>query len=84
MRFSDGTCVRDYIHILDLAGGHLNALEALSDRSAPRTFRSVPEAEVNFKAYNLGKGRGQSVLDIVAAMTKATGHEYKTEVVGRR
>jgi len=82
--FSDGTCVRDYIHILDLAGGHLNALDALSDGSAPKTFSNVPESGVSFKAYNLGRGRGQSVMDIVAAMTKATGHKFKTVVVSRR
>lgn len=62
----------------------MNALDALSDESSPKTFGNVPEPNVNFKGYNLGKGRGQSVLDIVAAMTKATGHEFKTEVIGRR
>ncbi|KAF8323791.1 UDP-glucose 4-epimerase [Clavulina sp. PMI_390] len=80
----DGTCVRDYIHILDLAGGHLNALDGISDESAPKTFGNVPEPNVNYKGYNLGKGRGQSVLDIVAAMKKASGFDYKTEIVGRR
>lgn len=70
--------------MLDLANGHLNALDALSEESAPRTFSNVPERDVSFKAYNLGKGRGHSVLDIVAAMTKVTGRTFKTEVVGRR
>jgi len=69
----DGTCVRDYIHVLDLAAGHVLALEALSDSGAPA-----------FRAYNLGKGRGQSVLEITEAMRKATGVNFKTVVVGRR
>lgn len=81
---SDGTCVRDYIHIMDLAGGHLNALDAISDESLSKTFGNAPELDVNFKGYNLGKGRGQSVFDIVAAMTRASGYEYKTEIIGRR
>jgi len=42
------------------------------------------EPDVHFKAYNLGKGRGQSVLEIVHAMTVASGHEFKTEIIGRR
>jgi UDP-glucose 4-epimerase len=44
----------------------------------------VLEKDVHYKEYNLGKGRGQSVLEIVAAMTKASGHTFKTEVIGRR
>ncbi|KAF9511032.1 hypothetical protein BS47DRAFT_1347190 [Hydnum rufescens UP504] len=80
----DGTCVRDYIHILDLAAGHVLALDALSDENVCKTFGNVPEPHVHFKAYNLGKGRGQSVLEIVHAMTAVSGHEFKTEVIGRR
>lgn len=70
----DGTCVRDYIHVLDLASGHVLALDALDSPNDPRAFR----------AYNLGKGRGQSVLDMVEAMRKASGCEYETVIVGRR
>ena len=80
----DGTCVRDYIHVLDLAAGHLLALEALSERSFQKTFGNVPEPNVNYKAYNLGKGRGQSVFEIVNAMTKASGYHFETDIVGRR
>ncbi|EIN14236.1 UDP-glucose 4-epimerase [Punctularia strigosozonata HHB-11173 SS5] len=77
----DGTCVRDYIHILDLAKGHLLALDALSDNST--VFDNCPD-EARYKAYNLGKGRGMSVLQIVEAMRKASGFDYKTEITGRR
>jgi UDP-glucose 4-epimerase len=77
----DGTCVRDYLHVLDLASGHLLALEALSPES--KVFDNLPGG-VCFKAYNLGKGKGVSVLQIVDAMRKATGFDYKYEIIGRR
>jgi len=75
----DGTCVRDYIHVLDLASGHLLALDALAPDS--KTFDG---SVARFKAYNLGKGKGLSVLQIVEAMRKATGFDYKYEIIGRR
>ena len=81
LRSSDGTCVRDYLHVLDLAKGHLLALEGLSTDS--KVFDNCP-TEARYKAYNLGKGRGVSVLQIVEAMRKATGFDYKWEVIGRR
>ncbi|KAK0500742.1 THO complex subunit 1 transcription elongation factor-domain-containing protein [Armillaria luteobubalina] len=76
----DGTCVRDYLHVLDLASGHLLALDALNGNS--QVFHDQPNAR--FKAYNLGKGRGMSVLEIVEAMRAATGFNYQTEIIGRR
>ncbi|KAJ6463746.1 THO complex subunit 1 transcription elongation factor-domain-containing protein [Mycena vulgaris] len=76
----DGTCVRDYLHILDLAAGHLLALEALTPES--KIFASTPDAR--YKAYNLGQGKGISVLEIVDAMRKATGFDFKYKIVGRR
>lgn len=72
----DGTCVRDYIHILDLAEGHLNAMQALDDDSKFTESRS--------RAFNLGKGVGMSVLNMIDAMRKVTGYEYPYEIVGRR
>lgn len=77
----DGTCVRDYLHVLDLAKGHLLALDALAPES--KVFDNCP-TEARYKAYNLGKGKGMSVLEIVEAMRKATGFDYKYNVVGRR
>ncbi|KAJ7150385.1 THO complex subunit 1 transcription elongation factor-domain-containing protein [Mycena filopes] len=76
----DGTCVRDYLHVIDLAKGHLLALEALTPNS--KVFESTPDAR--YKAYNLGQGKGVSVLEIVAAMRKATGFDFKYEIIGRR
>ena len=69
----DGTCVRDYIHVSDLADGHVAALkklEKLPDRSCV--------------AYNLGTGKGTSVLEMVAAFEKASGKKVPVELVGRR
>lgn len=76
----DGTCVRDYLHVLDLASGHGLALDSLEEGSP--VFSGKTEAF--FKAYNLGKGRGMSVLQIVEAMRKATGFDYRYEIIGRR
>jgi UDP-glucose 4-epimerase len=73
--------VRDYIHVMDLAAGHLLALDALAPES--KVFDNCP-SPARFKGYNLGKGRGQSVFEIVEAMRVATGHNYKTEIIGRR
>ena len=73
--------MRDYLHVLDLAQGHLLALDALAPDS--KVFDDCP-GEARYKAYNLGRGRGMSVLQILEAMRKCTGFEYKYEIVGRR
>lgn len=67
----DGTGVRDYIHVVDLARGHLAALNALD-----RLEGAVP--------INLGTGRGYSVLDVVSAFEKASGRKVPFRVVDRR
>jgi UDP-glucose 4-epimerase len=77
----DGTCVRDYLHVLDLASGHLLALDALAPGS--NTFDNCPSSAL-FKAYNLGRGQGFSVLQILEAMRAATGFDYRYNVIGRR
>ncbi|WP_456485262.1 UDP-glucose 4-epimerase GalE [Hydrogenimonas sp.] len=67
----DGTGVRDYIHVVDLAKGHLAALKALE---------SGPQCE----AVNLGTGKGYSVLDMVKAFEKASGQNVPYEITDRR
>ncbi|MEW9582848.1 UDP-glucose 4-epimerase GalE [Paraburkholderia sp. DGU8] len=67
----DGTGVRDYIHVVDLARGHLAALDALVERDA--SF-----------VVNLGTGQGYSVLDVVRAFEKASGKPVPYEIVARR
>ncbi|WP_066315492.1 UDP-glucose 4-epimerase GalE [Bacillus sp. FJAT-29814] len=67
----DGTGVRDYIHVVDLANGHLKALEKVMDVTG-------------VEAYNLGTGTGYSVLEIVAAFEKASGVDIPYKIVDRR
>jgi UDP-glucose 4-epimerase len=67
----DGTGVRDYIHVVDLAFGHLRALEKLA--SNPGVV-----------AYNLATGQGYSVLEVIAAFEKASGKKIPYKIVGRR
>ena len=68
----DGTGVRDYIHVMDLAAGHLSAIEYMTKKDGG-TF-----------TFNLGTGNGYSVLQMVKAMEKACGHEIKYKVGPRR
>lgn len=67
----DGTCIRDYIHVVDLALGHLKALDKLADN---------PGAV----AYNLGTGTGSSVLEVIHAYMRANDQEIPYEIVERR
>lgn len=67
----DGTGVRDYIHVVDLAKGHVSAI---------RKFEEHP----GLKIYNLGTGKGYSVFEMIKAFHKASGREIPYEVVGRR
>ncbi len=67
----DGTGVRDYIHVVDLALGHLRALDLLKQ-------------EAGVFVYNLGTGRGYSVLEVVAAFERVTGREIPIRVVAPR
>ncbi|KAH8771060.1 hypothetical protein F5883DRAFT_492935 [Diaporthe sp. PMI_573] len=67
---ADGTGVRDYIHVSDLAKGHLAALrKAVSDTME----NPVDRSPTNYHAYNLGTGRGYSVLEIIKAFSTAAG-----------
>ena len=68
----DGTGVRDYIHVMDLAEGHLAAINAVSAKGAP------------FGAFNLGTGRGQSVLEMLRAFEQVSGLKIQSQVVARR
>lgn len=67
----DGTGVRDYIHVMDLANGHVKALKKFEDR---------PEVYI----YNLGTGHGYSVLDMIHAFSKAVGKEIPYVIKPRR
>ena len=67
----DGTGVRDYIHVVDLARGHVKAIQKLADNEG-------------VSIYNLGTGKGYSVLDVIHAFEKACGHPLKYEIKPRR
>ena len=67
----DGSGIRDYIHVVDLAGGHIKALEKL-------------ESHPGAVAYNLGTGRGYSVLEVVKAFSKASGKPIPYQITARR
>ncbi len=71
----DGTGVRDYIHVVDLAKGHLKALEALF---------AYPADQAACTAFNLGTGKGYSVLDMVQAFERVTGQKVPYKIVPRR
>lgn len=64
----DGTCIRDYIHVMDLAQGHIAALGKMG----------------GLKIYNLGTGKGTSVLEMVAAFEKASGKKLPYKIAPRR
>jgi UDP-glucose 4-epimerase len=66
----DGTCVRDYVHILDLASAHLAALNALASRD-----RLV---------YNLGNGQGFSIREVIEVARRVTGHPIPAVETARR
>ncbi|NJP07080.1 MAG: UDP-glucose 4-epimerase GalE [Chloroflexaceae bacterium] len=66
----DGTCVRDYIHVVDLAQAHILAMEALEDLGS--------------RAYNLGNGDGFTVLEVIETARQVTGHPIPTTIGSRR
>ncbi|XP_034704557.1 UDP-glucose 4-epimerase GEPI48-like isoform X2 [Vitis riparia] len=68
----DGTGVRDYIHVVDLADGHIAALHKLLN------------SEIGCEVYNLGTGKGTSVLEMIAAFEKASGKKIPLVMAGRR
>lgn len=72
----DGTGVRDYIHVVDLAKAHLCAINAIE--------QSAGDINGNYAAYNVGTGKGYSVLEVIAAFEAASGKEIHYEIVDRR
>ena len=71
---ADGTCIRDYLHVMDLAEGHVVAIDWLAEQS---NFNGV-------EAFNLGAGTGVSVLEIIASFEAATYQKINFEIVERR
>jgi len=71
---SDGSCVRDYIHVVDLAKAHVVAIKRLISK----------KTKSNFEVFNLGTGRGVSVLEMINAFQNITGEKVNYKIVGRR
>jgi UDP-glucose 4-epimerase len=69
----DGTCIRDYIHVVDLAKAHVKALERLAASQAQY-----------YDVYNVGTGKGSSVLEVINSFEEATGQKVNYEVGPRR
>ncbi|WP_417871145.1 UDP-glucose 4-epimerase GalE [Winogradskyella sp.] len=70
----DGTCIRDYIHVVDLAKAHVVALERLLEG----------KNNTNYEVFNLGTGKGSSVLEAIQSFDKVSGKTLKYQIVGRR
>ncbi|MFR1178602.1 MAG: UDP-glucose 4-epimerase GalE [Bacilli bacterium] len=69
---SDGTCIRDYIHVVDLANGHLKALEKMQSATG------------RFDIFNLGTGKGYSVLELINTFEKVSGKKINYKIGSRR
>ena len=70
----DGTCIRDYIHVVDLAKAHVAALKRLIDG----------DNDTNYEIFNIGTGKGSSVLEVIKAFEAATQQTLNYKIVGRR
>ncbi|MCW5517257.1 UDP-glucose 4-epimerase GalE [Muriicola sp. Z0-33] len=70
----DGTCIRDYIHVVDLAKAHVVALERLLKN----------KNEENYEVFNVGTGKGNSVLEVIGSFERVSGKKLNYRIVGRR
>jgi UDP-glucose 4-epimerase len=68
----DGSCVRDYVHVLDLAQAHIQALDYLENEKR------------QFDTFNVGTGKGSTVLEVIHQIQKTTGIDFEYEIVSRR
>ena len=70
----DGTCIRDYIHVVDLAKAHVTALTRLIENTN----------KTNYEVFNIGTGTGSSVLEVISAFEKVSGQKLNYKIVDRR
>ncbi len=70
----DGSCIRDYIHVVDLAKAHVKAIQRLMNH----------EHQEPYEVFNLGTGKGSSVLEVIRAFENITGQSLKYQIVDRR
>ncbi len=70
----DGTCIRDYIHVIDLAKAHIKALERLLN----------PEQKSNYDVFNIGTGKSYSVMEVIKTFEKVSSHKLNYKIGPRR
>ncbi|AXG69687.1 UDP-glucose 4-epimerase [Kordia sp. SMS9] len=70
----DGTCIRDYIHVVDLAKAHVTALQRILQK----------ENKASFEVFNIGTGTGSSVLEVIESFERVSGEKLNYTIVGRR
>jgi UDP-glucose 4-epimerase len=70
----DGTCIRDYIHVVDVARAHISAIERLINKKNKKAF----------EIFNLGSGNGNSVLEVIQAFEKTSGRKLNYKIGPRR
>ena len=70
----DGTCIRDYIHVVDLAKAHVSALKRLVEE----------KNTANYEVFNIGTGKGSSVLEVISAFEKISNQKLNYKIVDRR
>lgn len=70
----DGTCIRDYIHVVDLARAHVAALKRLIDM----------KFDTAYEVFNVGTGKGSSVMEVIQSFEKVSGQKLSYKIVGRR
>lgn len=70
----DGTCIRDYIHVVDLAKAHVSALKRLINN----------EQDANYDVFNIGTGKGSSVLEVIHTFEEVSNNKLNYKIVGRR
>ena len=70
----DGTCIRDYIHVVDLAKAHVVALKRLKEEKQNESF----------EIFNLGTGKGSSVLEVIKTLERVSGEKLNYEITARR
>lgn len=80
----DGTCIRDYIHVMDLAGAHVAAINRLFATYEEPQKELADPSSLNFEVFNVGTGKGYSVLEVIAAFEAATNEKVQYLIGPRR
>jgi UDP-glucose 4-epimerase len=81
---SDGTCIRDYIHVMDLAEAHVAAIDRLFNPNRIIASQEGDPSSENFEVFNIGTGVGYSVLEVIAAFESATDEKVNYAIGDRR